>query len=416
MAETSPVAFKYLVERQREEIRVINEVGRLLGSTTDSVELIRRLSVYLIHSFPVALISVLTLERRQIQVIPCAKIAQADLDAALQEVRKEAAKLDPALADAEVKTVFEDAAGAQAQLALGGLSYLRSRFSVALVSNDKPLGLLTLASGKAEAFSNEDRHVVAIIADQLSAALRNAYLVEELRKADKLKQDLLLVISHELRIPLTSIKESVSLLLENALGSLSADQRDFLGTVNENAERLNRLVEKVVTTTLLVTDKLTYTKKPVPVAELLAGIEKAFAPPATAKRVKLAVKGDTRNASVQADVDKLLQALGCVVENAIQASGEEQTVTVSATESNGRVQIQVADAGRGIPADQIPKLFTQFRGIEDVDNRKTGGLGLGLFLAKAILAAHNGTIGLTSAEGRGTTVTLALPKAATSGT
>ncbi|MBI3324657.1 MAG: GAF domain-containing sensor histidine kinase [Candidatus Omnitrophica bacterium] len=409
MIEPSRAEFKYLIERQREEIKTITEVGRLLSTTTDPQEVIRLVSSYLRQTFPLALCAVLVIPQRKLHVVRFAKIAQMDFDVALREIWAKAQdRLRRELDEHEFTRTIEDASAGQGSQA--PIGYLRSNYSTPLVFDGQILGLLTAFSGKAEAFTKEDEHVIDIVADQLRAALRNAILLDELRQANQLKNELLMVISHELRIPLTSIQEGVNLVLDGSLGEINADQKDFLSTVTENTTRLEKLVEKVMIASQLVSGGLVCAIKEVELDQIIKDLVGAFQPAAQAKSARVELRGADRPLACQADPKRIKQAVGEVLENAVQAVGADGRVEVSCTETDDYAELVISDTGPGIPAEELPKLFGQFRFVGGVDDRKTGGLGLGLFIAKGLLDLHKGTIQLDSQSGQGTTVRIAIPK------
>ena len=409
MPETTLTELKYLVERQREEIKTLNEVGRLLSSTVDQQRIVRLVASYLKQTFPIALCSVFFIEQKRLLGIPFAKIAQVDLAAAIRTICQTTAEhlKRPVNQDEIAVAMEEEAAGQWSQ---GPIGYLRSQHSAPLTFDGRFVGLLSVFSGKTDAFTKEDQHVIDIVADQLRAALRTAFLLDELTRANELKNELLMVISHELRIPLTSIKEGISLLLDGALGEVNADQQDFLKTVDENANRLETLVGKVVTATQLVTGQLQYTVAEIDFSAILREMATAFEPMAKAKGVHLELAGAEQPIRAQGDGKRLRLGLDQLVENAIQATPAEGRVTIQCADARQAAQIEILDTGRGIPEDELPGLFGQFHFVGGVDDRKTGGLGLGLFIAKAFVDAQGGTISLKSRVDQGTQVSVRLPK------
>lgn len=411
MIEPSRAELKYLIERQREEIKTVNEVARLLSATTDPDEIIRLVASYLRQAFPLALCGVLLCAQRKLHVIRFAKISPVDVAAAIRDICAKASEqlAKPIEAQALTRVVEDQSAGA-GQWVQAPVGSLRSHHFAPLSADGQIVGLLSLFSGKAEAFTNEEQRVIEIVASQLRAALRNAFLLDELRRANELKNELLMVISHELRIPLTSIQEGVSLILDGSLGALNAEQQEFLKTVDANADRLQALVEKVVTATQLVTDQFACTREELKLATLLQECEGVLGPLAKQQQVQLTLTAGPGSTAFQGDGKHLAQALCYVVENAIQASQPQGQVVVEATPTPGGLDIKVSDTGAGIPPEALPTLFEQFRYVGGVDNRKTGGLGLGLFIAKAIVTAHGGTIQLQSQVSQGTRVTISLPK------
>ena len=410
MPETTVAELKYLIERQREEIRTINEVGRLLSAATEPSELVRSVASYLKRAFPLAFCGVLVLEPRKLQAIRFAKIAEVDVASAVQTICAKATEQSPS----EPVDVSRLAHTVEDQLGGGGegpIVYLRSHHIAPLRFSTRITGLLAVFSGKPDAFTREDQHVIDIVADQLGAALRNAVLLEELQRADRLKNELLMVISHELRIPLTSIKEGVNLVIEGALGPTTPEQVDFLKTVNENALRLDTLVEKVVVTTKLITNQLEYAFSMIDVQPLLEELRKECEATASAKHVTLEVQAPQRVLRLQADASRLKRALLHILENAIQATSDGGRVTIACASAPGAVVIRIEDTGVGISPEELPRMFEQFRLIGGIDDRKTGGLGLGLFIAKGLIDAHHGTIRLESEVGKGTVATIQLPLA-----
>ena len=415
MPDVSQAEFKYLLERQREELKTITDVGRLLGSTADPQELVRLVASYLRHSFPIALFGIVLIEPKQLRLIQFAKTAQVDLNDAVRTICTTAGQRTAhPLTIEDLRQTLEDQSDAAGQWAQAPISYLRSNYSAALMFNNQPIGLLSVFSGKTDAFTTEDRHVIDIVADQLGAGLRNTFLLDELKRAGELKNQLLMVIAHELRIPLTSIKEGLSLLLEGVAGPTTATQQECLGVVHKSTLRLDRVVEKVVMTTQVLTGEIQYASAETDVAALLAELGPVLRPLAETKKIRLEVSVPGQSMRWLGDGPRMARALTNLVENAIQATPEGGTVTLSCAVTSAGLDVHVVDNGVGIPAEELPRIFDQFRIIGGVNDRKTGGLGLGLFLAKAIVEAHQGMIEIDSRVGEGTHVTVHLPVARTS--
>ncbi len=408
MTELTPGELKYLVARQREEIKTINDVGRLLRSTTDPHEIVRLVASYLKQTFPIALCGILMVDRNQLHMVRFAPIAQVDMTAAIRQLLNSAReKLQQNVREEAITPVIEDQFGQAGQT----IGTLRSHVTIPLSFNGQAVGLLGVFSGQADALGKEDAHAIEIVADQLRAALHNALLVDKLRQADRLKNDLLAIISHELRIPLTVIREGVNLLQEEALGPTNPEQKEFLGTVYQNVERLQQLLDKVLAATQVVTGGIPFRFASVEMGPLLDQTAAAFRPVAESKKVTLELVRPVQSLRWTVDAERLKQAFGHLIENGIQATPPEGRVTVSCSvTSAGMLEIQVNDTGTGIPAEEIPRLFEQFRSIGGIHERKTGGLGLGLFITKALIDAHQGTVRVESQVGRGTRVSVQLPK------
>ena len=412
MADISRAELKYFVERQREEIKTLNEVGKILSSTTDPQEIIRLTASFLHRTFPVALCGILFLPKHKLHMIPFAPLSPMEVGTAIRQVREKAGELLGRTVTEEDSACPEESAkpaGWQQPT-----TPLRSRSLSPLTVQGQPIGVLGLFSGQAEAFTKEDQGAIGIVADQLGAALRNAFLVEELKRADELKNQLLSIVSHELSTPLTAIKEGVNLILDGALGEVNADQRDFLGTVNENADRLERLIQKIKTATELMTGQAKFAFESFDLRTLVANLEKTYRPLAVTRNVHLKIMDYPKPFFWPIDTKHLTVAVSQILENAIQATPADGLVTLKLTAAGSEAEIQILDTGSGIAREVIPTLFEQFKSIGDINNRKMGGLGLGLFIAKSLVQGHRGTIEVDSTVGQGTVMTIHLPKQATS--
>lgn len=408
MTEISRAELKYLVERQREEIKTLNEIGRLLGSTTDPQEITRLAAAYFGRAFPVALCGILVLPQKRLHLIPTASIAQVEIAGAVKQIREAASRLlNRTVSEADSACATEEPRpGTWVQ----PTTSLRSQLFAPLMVKGQSIGLLGLFSGQPEAFTKEDHHAVGIAAEQLGSALRNAFLVDELRRADELKNQMLSIVSHELSTPLTAIKEGVNLVLEGALGETTSEQRDFLSTVTENAERLERMIQKIKTATELMTGLTKFTFESFDLRTLLAAVEKNYRNLAASKGVHLRVLDYPKPLFWQVDKSYLSQALNQLAENAIQATPKDGFVTLKLAATPNQVEIQITDTGCGIAKEALPSLFEQFKSIGEIHERKMGGLGLGLFIAKTLLEGQKATISVESIVDQGTQMTVRLPK------
>ena len=408
MPDITRAELKYLVERQREEIKTLNEVGKLLSSTTDPQEISRLTTSYLTRAFPVALCGILVLPQKKLHLFPSAPISQVEITNAIRDIRETASRLlNRAITEEDSACVLADArAGSWTQ----PTTSLRSQLFSPLLVKDQPIGLLSLFSGQPEAFTKEDHHAVGIVAEQLGSALRNAFLVEELRRADELKNQMLSIVSHELSTPLTAIKEGVNLVLDGALGATTPEQQDFLKTVIENAERLERLVHKVKTATELMTGQTRFTFESFDLRTLLAHVEQTYRTLASSTGVHVKVLDYPKPLFWPVDKTHTTLALNELVENAIQATSKDGFVTLKLSATATEAEIQVVDTGRGIAKEALPTLFEQFKSVGEIHERKMGGLGMGLFIAKSLIEGQHGTISIESIVGQGTQMTVHLPK------
>lgn len=410
MVDIPRAELKYLVQRQREELHTLSEVGKLLSSTTDPQEVIHLVATYFKQTFPVALCIVLSLKPRARCTIRFAAITDAALEMATRDLYAKAGELlrQSLKPDEENEAHAELAQGTEAS-AHTPISFLQSSYIVPLRFKEDIIAILSVFSGKANAFSKDDQRVMAIVADQAGASLRTALLLEELRQTDQIKNELLMLISHELHTPLTSIREGTNLVLDGALGPTTDDQHEFLKTINESATRLDSLIEKTLLATQLLTGRLGYHFEPLDFCAVLKEIEKALLPTAKQKQVQLEFAGLGATVKVYGDAKHLRHAVYQVVENAIQATQAGGLITVGCAAVGPEAEVQVTDTGTGIPGKNLANIFKQFCFTGTIDDRKTGGLGLGLFTCKGIIEGHRGTIRLESQPALGTKVIIRLP-------
>jgi signal transduction histidine kinase len=406
MADLSRAELKYFMERTREEIRALNDVARLLSSTTNPQQIIQLTASYLNRTYPVALCAIYFAPERKLHLIPFAPVAESEIAGAVRKIRETASELLNRTLGEEESVVEETKGAAHLQPAIS----LRSHTILPITDKGQPVGVLSLFGGQTDAFTKEDQNTLGIIAEQLGAALRIAFLVDELRRADELKNQLLSIVSHELSTPLTAIKEGVSLISDGSLGETTPDQKDFLGTVSDNAERLERLIRKIKTATEIMTGQMRFNFESADVRKLVEHLDRAYGSLARSRNVNVKTLEQTKPVFWPIDAAHASVALAQILENAIQATPADGLVTIKLIQEAAQLEIQITDTGSGIAKDLIPTLFQRFQSIGDINNRKMGGLGLGLFIAKSLMDGHGGTIDVESAPGEGTRMSLKFPK------
>ncbi|MET7420614.1 ATP-binding protein [Dactylosporangium sp. NPDC005555] len=237
---------------------------------------------------------------------------------------------------------------------------------------------------------------------------RNRALIE----ATALNNEFVASVSHELRGPLSSVVAFAHLLGDVTIGDLSEDQRTYLDVIDRNANRLLRLIEDLLLLSRL--EARTLQLKPVPtrLSELLAVAVAERTPAALAAGVDLVLEC-AEGPEMICDDTRVHQVVDNLVSNAVKFTPSGGRVTVRAGPGDDGWTIAVADSGVGIPAADLPRLFSAFfRGsnVAAVVGRQVmPGTGLGLVVSRAIVELHGGGISVASTEGVGTTVTLSLP-------
>jgi PAS domain S-box-containing protein len=235
----------------------------------------------------------------------------------------------------------------------------------------------------------------------------------EARAAERLKDQFVSLISHELRTPLSSILGYLELVLDDEDQPLTDEQRQYLTTVERNAHRLLRLVGDLLFTAQVDAGRFTLQPEDVDLAGIVRAAEETARVTAASRGVALTVDVPADGLAVRGDALRLGQACDNLVSNAVKftPAGGEVALRLSAAERDGApvALLSVADTGVGIPTGEQGRLFTSFFRASTARRNAVPGVGLGLTITKAITTAHGGTLDVVSAEGRGTTFTLALP-------
>lgn len=249
--------------------------------------------------------------------------------------------------------------------------------------------------------------------DELRGAFEQASEAEALRRSEKLKSALLDAVTHDLRTPLTSIKASVTTLLDDSRSSvLDAEAREeFLEIINEEADRLDEFIEGMVGMAKIEANALKLTKRSHSVEEIIANAVQRAGKLIVDRELEIDVPADAPR--VYADAASIAEAVFTLIENAAKYSSPGTRIRVSAVSDDGNVTIAVEDQGRGIPEGMREKIFNKFVRLEEHDIHRTGsGLGLGLAIAKGIVESQGGTIAVgDGGEGFTTKFTITLPAA-----
>lgn len=212
--------------------------------------------------------------------------------------------------------------------------------------------------------------------------------------------------SHELRTPLTALRTVGEVALRQ--GDNPAALRETIGSMLEEAQRLNDLIESLLTLARMESGKVSIQPESVRLAEIAADVRDSLNVLATEKHQALEVAGDD---SVTVTADRLLlrQALVNIVHNAVRYSPPQTRITIRTLRRDGLACIEVTDQGPGIASEHLPKIFERFYRVDTARSRDAGGHGLGLAIAKWSVERQGGRIEVESAVGKGSTFRLLLP-------
>jgi PAS domain S-box-containing protein len=231
---------------------------------------------------------------------------------------------------------------------------------------------------------------------------------ERLLELDRLKDEFVALVSHELRTPLTSIRGYLELVLDGEAGEVTDEQRQFLGVVERNANRLLDLVGDLLFLAQIEAGKLSLEVGAVDLAAVAAESVETARPLAEEKSITLTL-ATSPLPLLAGDRARLAQLLDNLVSNAIKFTPEGGRVDVRASAARGNAILEVRDTGMGIPADEQAHIFERFFRTSRATEQAIQGTGLGLAISKAIVHAHAGRITLASSEGEGATFRVAIP-------
>jgi signal transduction histidine kinase len=289
----------------------------------------------------------------------------------------------------------------------------RASLASPLMWGDELLGIVAFHSRIPRKWSEGEIALIEAAAREVSVALNHASrytevveAAERLRHLDEMRSDFVAMVSHELRSPMTVVA-GIADILKKRQSALSPQQRDeLIDTLGREARRLTRLVSEVLDLEAIDQGGMELQRGQIDLAELA---REAVTDAGVAGRTDLSVgRGD---AVCAADADRVKQVLLNLISNAAKFSEPDAPISVKVAPEKDGVLIGITDAGPGIPAEDLDKLFIRFSRLEGSIGRKPGS-GLGLYLSKSIIDAHKGEIWVESTVGEGTTFFVKLPRVA----
>ena len=230
-----------------------------------------------------------------------------------------------------------------------------------------------------------------------------------LQELDRKKDEFLSVASHELRTPLTTIKGYTQLLAQTVDDLQPEERATYINAVLGEIERMMGLISELLDVSRIETNRLQIHPQAIRWLDFIRARVAAF----QVQHPTRSIRTDVANheAIVVADPDRMRQVVDNLLSNALKYSPDGTDIDLRVELAAGAVLTSVTDHGIGIPRDEIPQLFERFHRARNVSSRYYGGLGLGLYISRAIVEAHGGTIRVESIEGQGSTFTVQMPVA-----
>ncbi len=284
-------------------------------------------------------------------------------------------------------------------------------------------------------FSQDDDKCFKTLVNQVTQPLKNAILYQEianknkeLARLERLKSEFISIVSHELKTPLTSIKNSLDIVSSGKTGDITESMKKFLDMAKRNVKKLARIISDLLDMSKIEAGKMDYNFAIGSVETVINDVVQNLSQIALQKNIKLCVKTVGELKDVYADMDRIEQVLTNLVSNAIKFTSDRGTICITAKMVYAEdiyveecfkpqienlegeyIQVCVSDQGIGIAKEDLMHVFDKFEQIENSLSREVGGSGLGLAIAKQLITAHKGAIWCDSVINQGSSFYFVLP-------
>ncbi len=232
--------------------------------------------------------------------------------------------------------------------------------------------------------------------------------VTELRRLERYRSEFLANISHELKTPLTAIRNYVETLIGGALRD-EEHNLEFLNKIDKHSIGLSSLIDDILELSRLESKKEIGQLARLDLKAVIGHAVETVAGGAKKKNIHIEKACEGKDLFIQGLSDHVYRAVLNLLGNAINYTNEGGRVEISCIKEKERVKIAVKDSGIGIPEEHLPRIFERFYRVDKARSRELGGTGLGLAIVKHVMNVHNGSVSVESREGQGSTFTLIFP-------
>jgi PAS domain S-box-containing protein len=291
---------------------------------------------------------------------------------------------------------------------------IQSLLGVPLAAAGQVIGVLRVGSLTSRHFTEEDTHLLQVVADRVALAIENARLFAAAQQArvaaeaaNQAKDAFLSTAAHELKTPVTAVKGFSQLLLRQPLVHHDPHAAQLLTVIERQSDRLVRLVEDLLTISRLALGRLALRRERVDLGALAGDVVERMHSLTTGQQLQVQV---TEPVVVLADRDRLDQVLVNLIANAIKFSPAGGVIAVQVQPQGALAVVTVCDEGVGIPAARQAQIFEQFYQAHTGTEHDYGGMGIGLYFSRELIRGHGGAMGFVSEEGRGSTFWFRLPR------
>lgn len=303
-----------------------------------------------------------------------------------------------------------------------------------LTQDGKTIGYLCLGEHKTSNYTNRDIKILNTISNELIIAIQNALAVQEirefnvtlqqrianatvelrasnrmLRQLDKAKDEFVGMASHQLRTPLTSVKGYISMVIDGDAGKITEPQKQLLDEAFNSSERMVNLINDFLNVSRIQTGKFIIDKHSVDLSKLVEQEIDSLQSNAIAHNLKFLYNKPKNFPMIDVDESKIRQVVMNYLDNSIYYSPDGTVASVNLLAGKDSVTFTIKDSGIGVPRNEQSQLFTKFYRASNARKKRPDGTGVGLYLAKKIIDAHEGKVIFESSEGNGSTFGFRLP-------
>ncbi len=417
------VALRDITERKRFELEqeTLSDAGDVLASSLDYTETLKGIARLIVrHLAELCLVDMIEVDDRlhRLTVVhadpamaaTCEKLAALQVDRDHTLARSAFVTKQTQLFHEMGPEFWAAAAQDDEHLRLIGALNPRSAIVAPLLSHGEVLGAIVFASSHPGRYAIRDMAFATEIARRATSAIENARLYEAAQRATRARDDILGIVAHDVRTPLSTILLATKVLERQLADEGMSSGMSSVRTIQRSFERANRLIQDLLDVTRIEGGALTVARGEIPARQLL--LDALEAEQLLAANASIALRLDAAEGlpPIVGDRDRLLQVFENLVGNAIKFTPAGGSVTLGATARTGEVLFRVADTGAGMSPESLARVFERFW---QEGRASRHGAGLGLAICKGLVEAHGGRIWAESEPGRGTTFYFTVPRAPT---
>jgi signal transduction histidine kinase len=270
------------------------------------------------------------------------------------------------------------------------------------------IGIIAIDRDDERPFDDEARDFVARLADHAAISIENTQLYQAVQRANQAKTEFVSVVTHELRVPMTSIKGYAEMM--SMSGNINDQQTRFLDIIMTNVERMNVLVSDLSDVSRIESGRLKLEiDTDINLKEVVEKVVPSMQNEIERREHKVKIDMSDKLPPVKADPQRLAQILTNLVSNAYKYTPNGGTITIKAKKQQDMVRCEVSDSGVGMTQEELARLFTKFWRADNAHVREQPGTGLGLTITKNLVELQGGELDVHSEKGSGTTFGFTLP-------